>query len=341
MRPGWAAAGLSAAMMLFAPRAAMSQAITVGQARDGSCLFSTIGGALTEAKARWDRDGVRQEIRISRDVVGQVWNGVSGRIADMDVTLVGGFADCQSDDIDGTTVVSGAGGARAPVFSITGRADVRFEHLHITQGDALDDEAGGIDFHARGDLRLENMLLSDNRGGAGGAIHFESVGGEARLELVSHVTLTNNKGQSGGGIHIAAPGDNKATLRTGPDVVIHHNDAINGGGGGIAARGKVFLELFGPGSQLHHNTATGHGGGLDYWGSRDVDMGDFLVEQNTADKGGGLHLQGRDSAMVINLGDNVTLLRNIARSHGGAIHLEGEGVGVALFGMMGRNTSVA
>lgn len=328
-------AGLLAAAMLSAAGPAMSQAIKVGRTRGGSCEFSTIGAAFTEAQRRWNNGQGRQEIHITRDTVGGLWSSVNITIADMDVNVVGGFADCETDDIDDTTTLSGAGGAARPVFTITGQADVRLESLDISDGDpASPTEGGGIDFRGRGGLHLVNTFLTGNLGGQGGAIRFEAVNGPARLDLVTNVVLQDNFALSGGGIYFAGNGG-QASLHTGNDVLIGSNKATAGDGGGIAARGHVSLELFGPRSRLSRNTATGNGGGLDLQGFGDASLEGFVVERNSAGYGGGLNFVGT-GLLAATLDDDVTLDTNSARNDGGGIHLQGS----VLFEAYGKNNSV-
>ena len=144
-------------------------------------------------------------VRITRSAT---WTGQAlSIVADHNLTIEGGFADCTQPTSDGIrTTISGSGGAAASVLSITlpqTATTVTMRDLTIRDGDpAGSGQGGGIKFTGTGTLRLSRSTIQNNIAGHGGGIHAEgSPAAPARLVLDTDVlVLTNTARYDGGGI---------------------------------------------------------------------------------------------------------------------------------------------
>lgn len=196
-----------------------------------------------------------------------------------ELTIEGGYATCTSAADTGTTIVSGAGGAHAPVFTIlasTG-ALIRLRRLAISGGDV-------------------------DGTGTGGGIRFE---GDGILDIADS-TITQNVAGFGGGIYARGAHSN-AELVIGANVLVSGNTARYAGGG-IYSR-ELEMSMLEPGSTLFNNEATGVGGNDGFGGGLYVHASDRhsyayigsglanvgAIAQNSARYGGGVALGGQST----------------------------------------------
>jgi predicted outer membrane repeat protein len=261
-----------------------------------SCQFNTIQAAVNAAAANPGADTVR----IAN---AGTYFAEAVTIGAQDLTIDGDFAACADATPSGTDAsISGQGGAAAPVFTITGAGIRRFQNVSIVRGDQTNLGAGGgINYNGTGELVLNQVGLSNNTAGFGGAINFVNSGGPATLTLLE-------------------------------DVSILFNTASAGGGGGIRLAGSARLVVQSPRVVITLNTATADGGGLAILDNAvaviaSEGFGSGVITDNTAANGGGVAViaDSADERPVLLMystqaASPVSLRNNIASSKGGAIY---------------------
>lgn len=240
------------------------------------CTHGTIQSAINAANSNPGADTVRLTRSLTYQPEANIIN------TSQELTIEGGYATCTQAAPDTTnTVISGVGGAAAPVFTITAPtgAWIRMRRLTISGGDvSTTGQGGGIRFSGNGILEIQDSLISNNTAGYGGGIYAEGTGSNAELVLGANVVISNNTARYDGG--------------------------------GLLAHG-IEMSMVDPGSWIYNNQAqgtngTGYGGGLlvraanrpsyAYIGSGTGLLGAILG--NTARYGGGVAVtsQGTDAA---------------------------------------------
>jgi hypothetical protein len=196
----------------------------------GALTESTEGGAWDEADVSPWPDGFHENNSgASDDVKGSVFNLIGTNNTKITVTGLG------------NATLRGTSGKR--VLSVTGGADIVFENITITGGNAP----------------------ATSYGGNGGGVY---AGGNSQVKF-SGCSITGNKAVSGGGIYIEDlddANDSEVTLMNG---TISGNTATGSstalatmsGGGGVYIKGNAVFWL--SGGTINDNTATrGAGGGV-------------------------------------------------------------------------------
>ncbi len=183
------------------PSIALAAVFTVGTPFGAGqpCTHGTLQTAVDAANTSAGAD----TIRITR-LLTYTAQAVSINTA-QELTLEGGYATCTQATQDTTnTVISGSGGAAAPVFTITAPtgAWIRMSRLTIRDGDvATTGRGGGIRFSGDGILELNDSTVTQNIAGSGGGISAEGTGSNAELILGANAIISNNTARySGGGV---------------------------------------------------------------------------------------------------------------------------------------------
>lgn len=304
-----AALGFAAA---FAATSADAAIFTVGTPSGPGqpCTHGTIQSAINAAESSAGADTVRLTRSLTYEPEA---NTISTA---QELTVEGGYADCGAA-ADGTnTVVSGTGGAQAPVFTINAAtgAWVRLRRLTISGGDPSGTgKGGGIHFKGDGILEIRDSLVTRNTAGSGGGIYAEGTGSNAELVVGNDVVVSNNIARySGGGI--VADGVEMSMLE--PNAVVLGNQALGSGtsggyGGGIYvySGGLASYAAIGSGSPLFgavYDNRARYGGGIAVGGTADgrravlnlyatTEGVPARVLSNAASvAGGGIHVRSED-----------------------------------------------
>jgi hypothetical protein len=288
-------------IMLSASGAVRAAIITVG-ASGGGCTHGTIQAALDDAAIRPGFDVVR----ITRTQPYTAQQLIINTAHDLDVD--GGYATCASSTPDGTkTVISGAGGAAASVFTITGTRPglIQMHQLRVTGGDRPltgITHGGGINFVGSGELRLIESAIDGNTAQFGGGVRFDGdAGGGGRL-VIGHDTLINgNQAERGGGIDL----DEASLTMDEPGSSIVFNQAVVGGG------------LFAYAAD-NGNDVRVHSSGYAGFGA---------IDSNEANVGGAVSLRAHHGASQRNnlnftLGSGARIANNVAFERAGAINTD-------------------
>jgi len=263
------------------------------------CTHATIQAAVNSAAANAGFDTIRitrslsytnQNIVVEADTAG--------------VEFIGGYADCQANAITSPrTVVSGAGGSAAAVFSLRGTATVIMVNLEITGG--------------------------DNANGGGG---IEIIGGPKTVALTD-MLIRSNQGRYGGGISAINTTANTSDLQVliGGDTSINNNTSLEQGfsfgGGGIYCE-NASVRLSGN-TYLLQNTSNNYGGGIAAR-SCAVDIGSagllggVLMNNHAARDGGGLYAMLQSSVVnfyTVDPAYPATIIGNTAGEQGGGVHV--------------------
>ena len=239
----------------------------------------------------------------------ETWTDQNISVAGKTMRLVGGYTNCADANPTGTSILSGAGGAQASVFTITGGGnDVILESIAIIRGDETSGgTGGGIDFRGDGTLTLRHATISQNYAGYGGGINVApGVGAELVIESGTFIQL-NVAQASGGGIRLE--GNSHLTM-DGDDTIVLQNEALGspdyGYGGGIEVISPATADIGSPGYN-----------------------GNGVIYANIAKFGGGISINGNESesTALVNLysvdpSRPVRIQNNRASEDGGGIFLQ-------------------
>jgi predicted outer membrane repeat protein len=287
---------LAAAAIL---QAATASAATYRVGGGGGCTHATIQAAVNAAATNPGFDTIRITRSLSYTAQAIVVEAdTSG------VEIVGGYADCLSNVTSlPKSLVSGAGGAAAAVFSLRGVATVFLGNLEISGG--------------------------DNASGGGG---IEIIGGPKTIGLTD-LLIRNNQGRYGGGISAIHTADNTSDLQVliGGETSINNNVSTDttfqwGGGGIFCENARVLLQ---GNTYLLQNVSNSQGGGIgaDFCaveiGSAGL-LGGVLLNNFAATNGGGISARGRraDVRMYTTVASSpATIINNTAVGSGGGIYL--------------------
>ena len=269
---------------------------------DGACTYTDIAAAAAAADAHPGPDTVRVAYNQSYTEQANVFT------VSEDLDIIGGFADCTQATSDGTRVtIDGAGGDKAPVFSITIPAGghVRMSYLTIQNGDEDGSgKGGGIYFQGGGVLELNHVAVAQNIAGSGGGIYADGDSfGAAELVIGTDVAIVGNTARNNGG---GVASSSAQITMTQPDSYIANNHAPNGLGGGIyligssPTRALLGSSGFGNVGAIYLNDAKSGGGVaiqgyfVSYGAELDLFSTDparpMRIKGNTAtDSGGGIY----------------------------------------------------
>ncbi len=258
------------------------------------------------------------------------------------LVIKGGYANCSHADAD---IVSGTktvldGGTTNSVVEISGFSNhisVGLHHLHIKNGMKSGSNSGGgfsiIDFDDVGvSVSIYSSLISNNTGGFGGGIYFNSDFGG--VSLYQTTVLNNQATDNGGGISCYG---GSVHVGNGSGVIL--NDVYNvsldyGNGGGIFAAGGCNVSVMsGTSGSLFDfkgvagNSASNNGGGIYATSGASVTLSSIAHDEviningNAADSdsnsignGGGIYLTGQDTSAAMY---GVLIKENFAQSGGG------------------------
>lgn len=336
---------------------ASAAVLTVGS--DTVCTHGTVQGAIDALPA-----GGAHEVRIKTGSYAAQAIKVNGRV----LTLRGGYADCGAATATGSSTLSGQGGARDSVITISGSGnDIKLERLLITRGDeTASAHGGGIDFSGAGKLATQDVGITDNYAGYGGGINFNGSSGPSELIIGEDTTLMFNTAQySGGGIRI----EGDAVLQMTADRTwVSGNQALGinpatsaaegGYGGGVQVVNRATARIASPGlvaaAVIADNHAR-HGGGVAVIGedrhtmlylySIDPHRPVRIVGNTASGTGGGIYLRSSDATLENGLargwlcGWDFGINENVAQN-GSAVYAEPwRGVVFATGAVVGLNVA--
>lgn len=265
--------------------AAPVPALTIRVGADAGCDTGSIATALAQARANPGPDVIR--IASNQTYAGQRLS------VDSDVTLRGGYANCDASTPNGRTALAGTG--TWAVISVytndTNGIATRLENLDVSGGGVGGDvgDFGGVAVGGRARAALADLRIHDNVGIFGGGLGV--TGTNAIVDVERMVEIDANRSLYGGGI--ASVG----TVRLRPYTVdIHDNNAAAGGGlyvdSGLASvGGDPDAGLPVDGLLIRNNTATERGGGVYVTGTFGKLLAEStVVRDNSAGaEGGGLY----------------------------------------------------
>jgi hypothetical protein len=267
---------------------------TVGS--DGNCTHSSVFLAVVAAATNGP---AMDEIRIATN---QTHTDVIAPVANQNLHVRGGFADCSATSSSGNTILRGTSSGANGTFSTSG-----------TDGNFT--------------LILEDLELREGaaNGRRGGALR---IGGSYTVEIRA-VTISENQASRGGGVYV--DGTDGGALVVTERSRIWNNDAFIGGGGIYCQDGGIILMVSG---SIHENSAgdegadpleSGNGGGValnQCTMIMEAIDGTFEgVKFNTAARdGGGFYLRN-DSTLTLNGNADapVEVQSNTAANAGGGI----------------------
>lgn len=207
--------------------ASVAQAAIYTVGSGAGCTHGTIQSAIDAANASAGADTVRLTRSLTYEPEANTIDTAQ------ELTIEGGYATCDQASADTTnTVVSGAGGAQAPVFTITAPmgAFIHLRRLSISGGDtAGGGKGGGIRFEGDGILELQDCGVTGNIAGYGGGIHATGTGSHAELVLGANVVIGNNTARYDGG-GVLAKGIEMSMTEAGSSIL--NNQALGTGGTG-------------------------------------------------------------------------------------------------------------
>lgn len=247
------------------------------------------------------------------------------------LVIKGGYQNCNNADAD---IVSGTktaidGGGQNSVIEISqfnNHINVGLHHLHIKNGMKSGSNSGGgfsiIDSNDVGlSVSIYSSLISNNTGGYGGGIYFNSEFGA--VSLYQTTVLNNQATDNGGGISCHGGAVN---VDAGSGVIL--NDVYNvsldyGNGGGVfAASGCDVSVRSGTSGSLFEfkgiagNSANNNGGGI------------FAMS------GSRVVLSSNSNNNVININGNAADSDSSFIGNGGGIYLTGQGTSAEIYGAL-------
>lgn len=191
------------------------------------CTHGTIQSAIAAANNSAGADTIRLTRSLTYEPEANTIN------TGQELTIEGGYATCTQAVADTTmTVVSGAGGVHAPVFTITAPtgALIRLRNLAISGGDVDGTgNGGGILFTGDGILEIQNSEISNNTAGYGGGIYAKGTGSHTELVLGENVVVSNNTARYNGG-GVLVQGVEMSMTDAGSSIM--RNKALGTGGTG-------------------------------------------------------------------------------------------------------------
>ncbi len=267
------------------------------------------------------------------------------------LVIKGGYQNCNNADADivssSKTVIDGrALNSVVEISQFSDHINVGLHHLHVKNGMKLGSNSGGgfsiIDSQDVGlNVSIYASLISNNTGGYGGGVYFNSEFGV--VNLYQSIVLNNHATHNGGGMSCHGGGIN---VDNGSGVIL--NEAYNlsldfGNGGGIFASGGCDVSVM-SGTQgslfefkgVAGNSAANNGGGIYATSGSRVVLSSIAhsnvinVSGNAADSdanhignGGGIYLTGQDTSAEMY---GVLIKDNFAQNGGGVAAENGASV---------------
>ncbi|MEZ5471459.1 MAG: hypothetical protein R3E90_06745 [Marinicella sp.] len=250
---------------------------------------------------------------------------------DQSITIKGGYQNCDNADADivsnsKTVIDGGAVNSVIEISQFDSPINVGLHHLNLKNGMKLGSNSGGgmsiIDANDVGvNVSLYRSLISNNTGGYGGGIYFNSDFGA--VSLYESIILNNDATDNGGGISCYG-----GYVNVGADSGVILNSVFNtglnyGNGGGIFAAGGCKVTVY-SGTQgslfefkgIAGNTASNNGGGI------------------YASSGSRVVLNSNSQNNVININGNAADSDSSYIGNGGGIYLTGQGTSAELYGAL-------
>ncbi len=194
------------------------------------------------------------------------------------------------------TILLGEGDAPSALLVVTSNAEsVTLKNLTVTDRVVTGSPTmgpGGMDYRG-GDLTMENVVFSNNRGGWGGAARIISLFGTVKIQN-SH--FIDNTGFAGGGLAVY---DGSALELIIANSHFSGNNAVFSGGA-ILMRDVAEVRL--DSVDIQDNKAGNTGGGVHAFtdtGSVDLTVVDSTIKGNVASKVGGVSTKGEDIAVTL------------------------------------------
>lgn len=227
--------GSTLAAVLAAP-AASAAIRTVGP----GCQYDRLDVALAVA-------GDGDEIRLR---TGQLV-AVAATLADIGVTITGGYAACDAEAPDGITVLDGAGLPAASILTLRDARPVSIARVHFAHGDEVTIEGGPTRQDGRGGclevsgdsaVTLNGVSFTECAAERGGAVSFETTRADASLVFEDEVEVLYSLADSCGGVELAGPLEFRArgTGRIAGNVA---QGWPSGFGGGLCGIGGARLDI--------------------------------------------------------------------------------------------------
>ena len=270
---------------------------------------NTAGGILLWSNSSADLD--------NSEVSGNKATGNGGGVYVYDAT-------CSLTASNGTIFRENSGHRGGGIFSSGGTVTV--EDSTLEKNTATDD-GGAIAATQNSSLTVRNSKVLENKAAdtAGGILAEKST-----LEVTDSI-IDGNRASVGGGLYIAdidAPGETKEDK---PEHTITRTEITNntadgqGIGGGIylGAQKLTITDSKLTGNNTISNNGQTQGGAIVAYSPGDFTLDNTLIQGNTADVGGGIHVLStklRDSHII--LCNNTRITGNVANQFGGGIFLD-------------------
>ncbi len=282
---------------------------------DPGCDFTLLQDAINAAQADTDPNAL---IRVARS---KTYTAVAVAIDSHDMTIAGGFDDCDDSFPSGRTQLSGAGGTPDTIIRIGaasgGPFSVQLRDLNISGGDpAAGNFGGALEITGSNSVAVHNVVISGNSAQRGGGIYVDggAVGKTSLTVSNGSMLFGNSATEAGGAIYCVNMIDEDEDVAVQADVF--SNSAVNGG--------ALFLDQ----CMLRYSAAF---------------TGDGLFLNDAAESGGAAYLKG-GSRMEFTGSTSVlaVLSLNTALLDGGAVYQTGDSDFVAITtqivdNMAGRN----
>ena len=233
-------------------------------------------------------------------------------------------ATCSLTTSNGTVFRDNSGYRGGGIFSSGGTVtidDSTFEKNTAT------DDGGAIAATQNSSLTVRNSKVLENKAAdtAGGILAEKST-----LEVTDSI-VDGNRASVGGGIYIADIDDPGETKEDKPEHTITRTEITNNTADGMGIGGGIYLgaqKLTITDSKLTgNNTITNNGqtqgGAIVAYSPGDFTLDNTLIQGNTADVGGGIHVLStnlRDSHIILR--NNTRITDNVAHQFGGGIFLD-------------------
>lgn len=233
-------------------------------------------------------------------------------------------ATCSLTTSNGTVFRENSGYRGGGIFSSGGTVTV--EDSTFEKNTATDD-GGAIAATQNSSLTVRNSKVLENKAAdtAGGILAEKST-----LEVTDSI-IDGNRASVGGGLYIAdidAPGETKEDK---PEHTITRTEITNNTADGMGIGGGIYLgaqKLTITDSKLTGNNTISkngqtQGGAIVAYSPGDFTLDNTLIQGNTADVGGGIHVLStklRDSHII--LCNNTRITGNVANQFGGGIFLD-------------------
>ncbi len=235
-------------------------------------------------------------------VVNQIYNE-NLILDDVDVDIIGGYADCQAaidNNQGGGSFIINAADTNQSVVTITGDqpSTVHLESMNLTGGNV------GIYSASTVNLTLKTITIFNNDSAGAGFMYGN------QTVILDDTTISNNNGSG----LLCVGSLNNITIKGNSQLV---NNTTSGSAGGLGAVYGCYVKAYAP-TIIANNQSQSDGGGLISYEGSVVNLYGVTIEGNTAVRGGGITSYNGE----INL-HNVTIDGNTATLGGGIAALNG------------------